>query len=116
MPESKKDVYVENLIAPVGLPVAYRQFIPYKNKPVPNPPYLIYTITPVKAGGADNKNLYVKKQVTVELYTDAPDAALERKVEDALTTVQWTKYEDYIESESLNMVSYEFEIIEKIRR
>lgn len=116
MPESKKDVYVENLIAPVGLPVAYRQFIPYKNKPVPNPPYLIYTITPENTGGGDNKNLFVRRTVTVELYTDEPDAELEQKVEDALAAIQWTKYEDYIESERLNKVSYEFDYYSKIRR
>ena len=116
MPENKKDEYVEQLIAPVGIPVAYRQFMPYKGKPVPDPPYLIYYVSPESAGGADSRNLFVRKTATVELYTDDPDAALEQKLEDALSSVEWTKNEDYIESERLNMVSYEFDFYSKIRR
>jgi hypothetical protein len=44
------------------------------------------------------------------------DAALERQLEDALSSVEWTKHEDYIESERLNMASYEFDYFSKIRR
>lgn len=116
MPGNKKDAYVEGLIAPLGLPIAYRQFTPFKDKPVPNPPYLIYYISPENSGGADYKNLLVQRTVTVELYTDEPDAALERQLEDALSSVEWTKHEDYIESERLNMASYEFDYFSKIRR
>lgn len=116
MQESKKDAYVEGLIAPLGLPVAYRQFTPLKDKPVPNPPYLIYYISPENSGGADYKNLLIQRTVTVELYTDEPDAVLEQQLEDALSSVEWTKHEDYIESERLNMVSYEFNYYFKIRR
>lgn len=116
MPENKKGAYVEELIAPLGLPVAYRQFTAYKDKPAPNPPYLIYFIHPENSGGGDNKNLFVRRTVTVELYTDEPNAELEQKVEDALSSVEWAKYEDYIESERLNKVSYEFDYYSKIRR
>lgn len=47
---------IEKLLKPVGLPVAYRMFKPYKDKPVPNPPYIVYLIDNENAHGADGKN------------------------------------------------------------
>lgn len=103
------------MLSGVGLPIAYRQFKPYKNKPVPQPPYLIYLIDSESGRGADYCNLVVWKRVRVELYTVSKSPVLERKVEAALSAFEYEKYEDYIESEGMYMVSYEFDIYEKIR-
>jgi hypothetical protein len=107
---------IEDMLSPVGLPLAYRQFKPYKNKPVPKPPYLIYIIEREKGSGADGKNLVKERTVTIELYSDRKSTELEDKVEAAISAFEFDKYEDYIEGESLYMVSYEIIIYQKIRR
>lgn len=105
---------IKNALETVGIPVAYRQFIPLKDKPVPNPPFMVYIISPEDASGADGKNFLVKRHISVELYTDAKDTELEQKVEAVLNSTEWTKDEDYIESEALYMVAWEFDNFEKL--
>lgn len=100
----------------IGMPVAYRQFLPTKGVEVPNPPYAVYIISPETGRGADYKNLLRERHVRIEIYTDAKDTARELAVEDILGAVEWEKDEEYIDSEALYMVTYEFDIIEKIRR
>lgn len=111
-----RNEYIENLLASVGVPIAYRKFKPYKNKPVPPPPYIIYIIERESGRGADNKNLLVKKSVFMELYSKEKNTVLEKKIETSISAFEWDKYEDTIESENLYVVSYEFDIYEKIRR
>ena len=108
--------FVEELLKPIGLPVAYRCFVPYKNKPVPPPPYLVYLIDNENAYGSDERMFYKKRRVSIELYTTVKDTALENKVEVAISGYEFDKYEDYIDGEKLWFISYEFYIYEKIRR
>ena len=110
------DKYIEDLLAPIALPVAYRAFKPKKDKPVPDPPYLIYLIPDEDGRGADGKNLVSKKYVTVELYVTAKNVELEAKVEEALSAYEYSKHEEYIEAEAMWQISYDFEIYKKIRR
>lgn len=110
------DKKVEEMLSPVGVPVAYRQFKPYKNKPVPSPPYLIYLFPSERGYGPDNCNLIIHKRVSVELYTNAKNTQLEKKVEAAISAYKYEKSEDYIDSENMYMVTYDFNIYEKIRR
>lgn len=107
---------IEELLKPIGLPVAYRMFKPYKNKPVPNPPYIVYLIDNENAHGADSKNFILKKHITIEFYSNKKDTETEGLIEAALSAVEYEKYEDYIDTEKLFEVSYEFDIYEKIRR
>lgn len=107
---------VEGLLKPTGLPLAYREFKPYKGKPVPAPPYLIYFIERENARGSDDKNFYKKLQVVVELYTAAKSPTLEESVENAIQEFEFDKYEEYLDSEGMFFVSWEFDIYEKIRR
>ena len=113
MPGNEK---IERILKTVGIPVAYRQFIPFRDKHVPEPPYLIYIISPEEAFGADRKMLAVRRHVIIELYTGKKDTDLERWVETLLKGWEWSKEEDYIESEALYLVRYEFDIYEKIGR
>lgn len=108
--------YIKERLQAVGLPLAYRQFEPYKNKPVPSPPYLIYLIDRESGRGADGKNFYKRLHVTVELYTVKKDTELENKVEAAINEYEYEKYEDYLDDESMWFISYEFDIYEKIKR
>ncbi len=105
--------HIEKILKPIGLPIAYRTFKPYKNKPVPAPPYLIYLISNESGRGADGKNLYKRLHIVVELYTTTKNTALEDKVENAISKYEFEKYETYIESEKMWLVSFEFDIFEK---
>lgn len=113
MPGSKD---IKKALETVGIPVAYRQFVPLKNKPVPNPPFMVYVISPEDASGADGRNLLVRRHISVELYTDEKDVELEEKVEAVINSTEWSKTEEYIESEALYMVTWEFNSFEKLGR
>ncbi len=107
---------IEPLLSKTGLPFAHRFFKPYKNKPVPNPPYLIYLILKTEGHGADDKVLYKKYHVAIELYTDKRSPSIMEKVEYVISEYEYTSDEDYIEEEDMYLVVYEFDVIEKIRR
>lgn len=107
---------IEELLQAVGLPLAYRQFEPYKDTPVPSPPYLIYLIDKESGHGADGLNFYKQLHITVELYTTKKDTELENKVEVAINEYEFEKYEDYLDNEYMWFISYEFDVYEKIRR
>ena len=106
---------VEEILAPVDLPLAYRKFVPYKNKPVPSPPYMIYAILRETASGADYCNLIKRLTVTLELYCVDKDEEHEAAIESCLVGYEWDKEEDFIESEHLYVTTYEFEIIQTRR-
>lgn len=108
--------HIESLLKPLGLPLAYREFKPYKGKPIPAPPYLVYYIERENARGSDDKNFYKKLHVVVELYTTAKSTVLEYSVENAIQSFEFEKYEEYLDSEKMFFVSWEFDIYEKIRR
>ena len=106
--------FIEKLFSPTGLPIAYRFFKPKKNKPVPEPPYLVYLIKDESGYGADEKNLISNKSVTVELYSDKKSFDLEATIEEIISAYEYRKHEEFIESEEMWQVSYEFEIYEKL--
>lgn len=108
--------YIKERLQAVGLPLAYKQFIPYKNAPVPPPPYLIYFVENESGHGADGRNFYKQLHFVAELYTVKKDTELENKVEDAISEFEFEKHEDYLDDESMWFISYEFDIYEKIKR
>lgn len=66
--------------------------------------------------GADNLNLIKEHDVTIEVYEYAPDADIEKKIEDqfnlyGLSYVKQPRY--YIQEEQLYQVIYEFTYIDK---
>ncbi len=108
--------YIKERLQAVGLPLAYKQFIPYKITPVPSPPYLIYFVENESGRGADGRNFYKQLHFVVEFYTVKKDVELESKVEDAISEFEFEKYEDYLGDESMWFISYEFDVYEKIKR
>ncbi len=108
---------VEKLLSNISAPVAHRKFKSYKNKPLPNPPYVIYDVeNDVLDGSDDNPRLLSKKSVLVELHFREKDPELEAEIENALCEYSVSIDEDYIESEQIFVISYRFTMIEKIRR
>lgn len=95
----------------VTIPAAYLQF-PEDNN-APSPPFICYYYTGDSDLKADDMNYQKIRQLTVELYCDNKDFALESAVEDALTSsgIVYTKMETYIEDELMYMTTYETEVV-----
>lgn len=97
-----------------SIPAAYYQF-PEDDpiNPAPPPPFICYYYSGSNDLMADDKNYQKIRPLTIELYTDNKDFALESTVESALITagLPFTRSEDYIDSEHLYMVTYESQII-----
>ena len=89
--------------------VAYRAF---KKGMVPAPPYICYLATQTDNFKADNKVYHVIQGVDIELYAEKKDTVSEALIEAALDTnnIVWEKYEDYIETENMYMITYEVEV------
>lgn len=105
---------VNSILEKIGLPFAYRHFKPYKNKPLPEPPYMVWYIDDEQHFGSDDKNFLNRQKITFEFYSRIKDRKTERKIETALNFVKFDKWEEYKEAEKIYFVSYEFEIISKL--
>lgn len=112
MPANK---HLEALLSNVNIPLAHRRFKAYKNKPLPDPPYMIY-VTDESFRGGDDEIFYKQVDVILELYTRLPSPALELLIETAISEYEFEKSEDELEKESLYVVTYEFTFYEKLRR
>lgn len=105
---------VNLILKEIGLPCAYHHFKPYKNKPLPEPPYIIWYIDDEHHFGSDDKNFLKRQSITIELYSRTKDRKTELKIEKSLNFIEFDKWEEYIDSEKLYLTSYEFEITSKL--
>lgn len=96
----------------VVIPSAYLQF-PENDPNTPPPPFIVYYYTGDNDLKADDSNYQKIRQLTVELYCDNKDFALESAVEDALSLhgIVYSKMETYIEDEKMYMTTYETEVV-----
>ena len=101
-----------------GLPLAKDAFRETKENPLPVPPYLVYIVPQVVGRGSDERILLHEIHAALELYTDkVADGSLEKEIEEkVLFDVDYTKYQDTIESEDMVQTAYEFTIYEKERK
>ncbi len=97
----------------LGLPVAYRQFKSTPKEPAPAPPFICYLFTYAPDVRADNRNYVRVSAFRIELYTDAKDPEREAAVEALLDSLGLTygKSESWLESEKLQEVAYEVQIV-----
>lgn len=96
------------------IPAAYLMFpADDPSNPPPDPPFICYYYTGDNDLLADNTNYKKIRPLTVELYTDNKDFAIENAVETALNAagLVFSRLESYIESEKMYMVSYGTEIV-----
>lgn len=105
---------VEKLLEGLGLPFAFEKFKPYKNKPLPDPPYIKWFIDNEHNYGSDDKNFLKRCSITIELYTKSRNKEIEAKIEAALSSVEFDVWREYLEDQKLHLASYEFETIIKI--
>lgn len=101
---------VAQMIAGIGLPYAYDHFPEGQG---PNPPFICFFFEGSDDFAADNINFQRIRPLTLELYTDNKDFALEETVEEALNSagLYYTRSEVYIDSERMYEVVFTTEII-----
>lgn len=89
--------------------VAYRQF---RTGQAPALPFMVYYVEDSNNFLADNKVYLAKQNVVVELYSENKDVTSEGLVEKLFNDndIPWRKFEDYIDSEHMYMITYEVTI------
>ena len=101
---------INTALADVGIPYAYYQFNEAAAK---EPPFLCWYFGDSNDLYADNENYQGVSALTVELYTDYKDFALEQALEAVLKGMglSWAKSETYIDSEKMHETVYETEVL-----
>lgn len=99
---------VKTLLSSAGIPVVYYQWPEGK---APEPPYLVFYYPGDNDFKADDSNYSKVRELTVELYTDQKDFALEETVESILSPLVYSRNEAYLDTERMFMVSYETEVL-----
>lgn len=101
---------VAALLASIGLPTAYDHF---EVGNAADPPFICFYFEGSDDLAADNTNFQRIRPLTVELYTDNKDFALEERVEAALNGagLVFSRSETYIDSERMYEVVYTTDII-----
>lgn len=91
-----------------SIPFAYRAF-PIGEAPVP--PFICYLMDSARPEEADNIGMPITT-LSIELYTDNKDFALEAAVEAVLTANEmvWSKEETWLEDERMQMTTYTTEV------
>lgn len=100
---------LKGLLEATGYPVAYSHFKALPNKPIPEPPYIIYLVTYSSNFHADNKVHKQVQNVDIELYTVKKDLQAELILESILDAndTPYDTAEAFIESENLFQKIYE---------
>ena len=101
---------VAALLSSIGLPTAYDHF---EVGNAADPPFICFYFEGSNDLAADNTNFQRIRPLTVELYTDNKDFALEERVEAALNGagLVYSRSETYIDSERMHEVVYTTDII-----
>ena len=99
---------VKTLLETTGLQVVYYQ---WPDGHAPDPPYIVFYFPGDNDFIGDNSNYQKIRELTVELYTDQKDFALEETVEEVMSSLVYSRYETYIDSERMYQVVYETEVL-----
>ena len=93
-------------------------FKEYKNAGLPDPPFILWTASPEKADGADDKMYLTRRTITVELYVKKLGTEHETNLTAAMRAngIDYEKTEDYDSNEKVYVVKWVWENTEKIRR
>lgn len=101
---------VATMVSSIGVPYAYYQFPEGTAQPTP---FVCFYFEGSNDLGADNTNFQRIRPLTIELYTDNKDFALEATVESVLNSagLVYSREEAWIDSERMNMVSYTTSVV-----
>ena len=97
------------IIAAMDMPAAYDHFAEGES---PEPPFITYLLPGSNNFAADGRVYFKVTEVHIELYTDAKDPDVERRLEAVLDEhgIFYDKTEAWIDSEKLYEVLYSFEL------
>lgn len=100
---------LESIKTQYGVPYTYYSF---PEKEAPELPYITFYYPSSRNIASDDEVYQQVEELTIELYTENKDFALEKNVESVLKAnkIVWDKSEDYINSEHMFMITYETEI------
>lgn len=102
---------IKSKLDTLKIPVAYMRF----NKPQ-SLPFAVYYESGTDIKGADNYNLYRDVTITIELYTEKKQPAIERQLENLFRDTEIHKSSDtYIKDENMYLTSFEFDTIQSIQ-
>lgn len=101
---------IAQMVAEIGVPYAYYEFT--KDTAVA-PPFVCFFYPIDSDMYADGENYTNIKHLTIEVYTDAKDFALEKTVENVLRShgFTWTRSETRIDTERMYEVIYETDVV-----
>lgn len=101
---------IATMVAEIGVPYAYRQFT--KETAVP-PPFVCFYLDGSENFAADDKVFAHIEELTVELYTDAKDFALEERIEAIFDAhdLPWERQEFWLGDEQMNEVVYTADVL-----
>ena len=101
---------ISQMISAVGIPYAYHHFEEGSGQ---QPPFITFYYQGDNDFIADNINYQAVRPLTLELYTDNKDFALEAAVESVLTAngLTFSRSEIFIDSEQMYMVTYNTEVL-----
>lgn len=97
-----------------GVPYAYLEFKDSEKDPAPDPPFIVWIQTVISRGPDCGPVMLEQIEAAIELYTSAPNEALETRLEaEILDGVEYRKFQTDIDSENLIQTAYEFTILQK---
>ena len=101
---------VATMIAGLNIPYAYYQF---PNGTEQACPFICFFFSNSNDLAADNTNYQRIRSLSIELYTDNKDFALEESVESLLNSngLVYTREETYLDSERMYMVTFTTDIV-----
>lgn len=101
-------IEIAKMVESIGLSWRYSHF-----SRTPNPPYVVYYFPTENDVFADDSNYVNRRQLFIELYTQAKDQTNESLVESVLRQngLTWYKQTDFLNDEKLFQTTYEMEVI-----
>ena len=101
---------VASMVSSIGVPTAYYQFPEGTGQATP---FVCFFFSGDNDLKADNANYQKIEHLIVELYTDNKNFQLEAAAESALAScgMVWTRNETWIDTERMNMVTYEMDVV-----
>ena len=100
------------------LPYSQLNFKEYKNAGLPDPPFILWTASPERVSGADDKMYLTRRTITVELYVKKLGTEHETSFTAVLQDkgIEYEKTEDYDSNEKVYVVRWVWTDVKKIRR
>lgn len=98
------------LLDEIKLPYTYRAF---PEKKSPKLPFICYLLDSASPEAGDNQNYVTITELSIELYTEQKDFAIEQLIENTLTAheIPFSKDETWLEDERMQMVIYTTEVL-----